>query len=122
MIAVMFPRIALLLSGFIGALGVALSAAVAHGGDQHLLGTAATMCLAHAPVLLGIFAAFDRIRTASVATLLIGVGCLLFTSDLLWRTHSGTGLFPMSAPTGGTMMILGWVALGIGGFFSVKPR
>jgi uncharacterized membrane protein YgdD (TMEM256/DUF423 family) len=112
-----FPRITLFLAGLIGACGVIFSAMAAHGGDTHLYSAAATACMAQAPALLGIYVGWERIRTALIASLLIGLGCLLFAGDLIFRTRFGHGLFPMSAPTGGTMMILGWVAVAAGAFF-----
>jgi|GEM_PF-2760398 len=38
----------LFVSGMMGAMGVALAAAASHAGDTLLLGSASTMCLAHA--------------------------------------------------------------------------
>jgi uncharacterized membrane protein YgdD (TMEM256/DUF423 family) len=111
-----FPRVTLFLAGLIGACGVILSAMAAHGGDTHLYSAAATACMAQAPALLGLYIGWERIRTALIASALIGIGCLLFTGDLVFRTRFGYGLFPMSAPTGGTMMILGWVAVAAGAF------
>lgn len=115
-------RMTLFLAGLIGASGVALSAVAAHGDEERLTGTAAALCLAQAPALLALYAGFDRIRTATIAALLIGLGCLLFASDLMYRSKTGTGFFPMSAPTGGTMMILGWIALGAGALAPVKSE
>ena len=113
-----FPRLTLFFAGVIGAFGVALSAMAAHsGGDAHLLGAAAAACMAQAPTLLGLYVGFGMIRTAVIASLLIGLGCLLFAGDMVFRTRYGVGLFPMSAPTGGMMMILGWVAIALGAFF-----
>ena len=117
----LFPRLALLLSGLIGALGVIFSAMAAHGDDPRLLAAAAAACMAQAPALLALSIGFDKIRTASIATLLIGLGCLLFAGDLLFRTRYGHGLFPMSAPTGGTMMILGWLAVAVGALLRKSP-
>lgn len=113
----LFPRLTLFAAGLLGALGVVFSAMAAHGGDTHLIGTAATMCLAQGPALLALYAGYEKIPTALVASLFIGLGCMLFCGDLLARHYLGSGLFPMSAPTGGTMMILGWVAAGVGAFF-----
>ncbi|UVC07260.1 DUF423 domain-containing protein [Rhizobium sp. TH2] len=112
-----FPRITLFLAGLIGACGVIFSAMAAHGDDTHLHSAAATACMAQAPALLGIYIGWEKIRTALIASILIGIGCLLFAGDLIFRTRFGHGLFPMSAPTGGTMMILGWVAVAAGAFF-----
>lgn len=110
-------RLTLFFAGVIGASGVILSAMAAHGGDGRLLGTAAAVCMSQAPALLALYAGFRLVRTAPVAGLLIGLGCLLFAGDLIFRARYGSGLFPMSAPTGGTMMILGWVAIAAGAFF-----
>ena len=113
----MFPRITLFLAGLIGAWGVIFSAMAAHGGDTHLYSAAAAACMAQAPALLGLYVGWEKIRTALIASALIGIGCLLFAGDLMFRTRFGHGLFPMSAPTGGTMMILGWLAVAVGAVF-----
>ena len=113
----MFPRITLFLAGLIGAWGVIFSAMAAHGGDTHLYSAAATACMAQAPALLGLYIGWEKIRTALIASALIGIGCLLFACDLVFRSRFGHGLFPMSAPTGGTMMILGWLAVAAGALF-----
>ena len=112
----LFPRLVLFLAGLTGACGVIFSAMAAHGGDTHLYSAAATACMAQAPALLAIHIGWEKIRTALVASALIGLGCLLFAGDLVFRTRFGHGLFPMSAPAGGTMMILGWIAVGLGAF------
>lgn len=111
------PRLALLLAGVLGAAGVALSAMAAHGADPRPLGTAAAACMAQAPALLALAIAWEKIRTAPIAAALIGLGCLLFAGDLVFRARFGSGLFPMSAPTGGFMMIAGWAAVAFGAFF-----
>ena len=107
----------LLLAGLLGAAGVALAAAASHGGDARLLGTASTMCLIHAPALVALYAGYRMMRTATLAALVIALGTLLFSGDLLSRHFLGTGLFPMAAPTGGTTMMLGWLIVAAGAFF-----
>lgn len=112
-----FPRLTLFLAGLIGAAGVIFSAMAAHGGDTHLYSAAATACMAQAPALLALHVGWEKIRTALIASALIGLGCLLFAGDLVFRARFGHGLFPMSAPTGGFMMIAGWIAVGLGALF-----
>jgi uncharacterized membrane protein YgdD (TMEM256/DUF423 family) len=107
----------LMLAGFIGASGVVLAAAASHGGDGRLLGSASTMCLAHAPVLLALYLADGRMRTANAAALVLALGTLLFSADLLSRHFIQSALFPMAAPTGGMLMIIGWLLIAIGGLF-----
>ncbi|MGZ2381534.1 DUF423 domain-containing protein [Rhizobium leguminosarum] len=110
-----------LLSGLFGFAGVALAAAAAHGGgDAHLLASASTMCLAHAPALLALALAADKIKTAWLAGLLIGIGTLLFSGDLVSLRFAGSGLFPMAAPTGGFAMMFGWLAVAAGAVLRVR--
>jgi uncharacterized membrane protein YgdD (TMEM256/DUF423 family) len=113
----------LLLSGIFGCAGVALSAAAAHaGGDTHLLASASTMCLAHAPALLALYAVFRHLRVAGIAGLLMGLGTLLFVGDVLTLYFKGSGLFPMAAPIGGFAMMAGWLVVALGAFFRSNPE
>jgi len=41
------------------------------------------------------------------------LGTLLFSGDLTARAFAGGRLFPMAAPSGGSLMILSWIALAI---------
>lgn len=111
----------LFLSGVFGAAGVAMAAAASHGGDARLLGTASTMCLIHAPALIALYLGHRELRTATLAALVIALGTLLFAGDLLCRQVLGSGIFPMAAPTGGTVMIIGWLIVAAGAFFR-SPR
>jgi uncharacterized membrane protein YgdD (TMEM256/DUF423 family) len=106
--------------GLAGAAGVALSAAAAHGG-RHDIGIAASFLLMHAPALLAIgFFGRGRVLTAGGAILLAGL--LVFCGDLAMRDFSGYRLFPMAAPTGGTMMILGWLVIAASAFTKREGR
>ena len=113
----LIPRLTLFLAGLLGAAGVIFSAMAAHGGDTHLYSAAAAACMAQAPALIALHAGWEKIRTALIAAALIGLGCLLFAGDLVFRARYGNGLFPMSAPTGGLMMIAGWIAVAAGALF-----
>ncbi|MCE6074100.1 DUF423 domain-containing protein [Agrobacterium vitis] len=107
----------LVLSGLFGACGVGLAAAAAHvTGAGNLLGPASSIALTHAPALLGLYLAGDRIRTATLSGLVIGLGVLLFAGDLAVKQWTGQSLFPMAAPTGGIAMMVGWALLALGAF------
>ena len=107
-------------SGLMGAAGVALAAAASHGGDTVFLGLASTMCLAHAPVLLGLYLGHLHFRTATLAALVLGLGTIIFAGDLVSRYYLGDRLFPFAAPTGGTLMILSWLAVAAGAFLTAR--
>lgn len=112
--------LALFFGGILGAAGVALAAAATHTGETYMLGNASAMSLAHAPVLIALFIGWNVVRTAMPVTLLLGIGTLVFVSDLVSRHFLGNGLFPMAAPTGGLGMIGGWLLLAAGAF--LKPK
>ncbi|MER8526235.1 DUF423 domain-containing protein [Mesorhizobium sp. M0814] len=111
-------RILVLAGGLCGATGVALSAAAAHLGGA-FVGTAASFLLLHAPVFLtvGLLGGNSILRTGSLILL---VGLLLFSGDLLARDFLGSRLFPMSAPIGGTLLIGGWLVMAASAL--VRPR
>ena len=106
----------LFVSGAMGAAGVALAAAASHGGDTVFLGSASTMCLAHAPVLLGLYLGHRSFHTATTAALVLGIGTIVFAGDLVSRHYLGHRMFPFAAPLGGSLMMLGWLAIAAGAF------
>lgn len=108
---------ALLMAGIMGAVGIASAAAASHSAEPRLLANASAMCLAHAPALIALYAAWPFLRTAGLAILLLSAGTSLFAADLFMRHFLGHGLFPMSAPLGGMVMIAGWLAVAAGAFF-----
>ena len=112
----------LFVSGLMGAVGVALAAAASHGGDTLFLGSASTMCLAHAPVLLGLYLGRGHFRTATLAAIILGLGTIVFAGDLVSRHYLGDRLFPFAAPFGGTMMMLGWLVVAAGALFRTQNR
>jgi uncharacterized membrane protein YgdD (TMEM256/DUF423 family) len=107
----------LFIAGLMGLFGVVAAAAASHGADPRLLGGASAMCLAHAPALVALYAAWPMMRTAAPAALLLSAGTALFAADLTARHFLGDGLFPMSAPAGGALMMLGWLAIAAGALF-----
>ncbi|MBP0575181.1 hypothetical protein J8J27_31160, partial [Mycobacterium tuberculosis] len=82
------------------------------------LGTAATILLAEAPLLLAGAAAMQaRLTGGWFAGVGLGAGAggaLLFGADLAARVFLGDRLFPQAAPTGGSLLILGWVMVALG--------
>lgn len=109
-------------AGLFGICGIGLAAAASHMDDQRLLGGASLMCLIHAPALIGLIAVGGRIRFTSLSGALCILGVVLFAGDLVKRHFTGFGLFPMSAPSGGIMMMAGWLLVGIGALFSPPAR
>ena len=107
------------LIGLMGAAGVALAAVAAHGAPGAGLDSAAYLLLFHAAAIVGGAALLDRDllwRPALLAALCGWViGALLFSGDVSLRALAGTRLFPMAAPTGGSILILAWLALSIAG-------
>jgi uncharacterized membrane protein YgdD (TMEM256/DUF423 family) len=100
----------LLAAGLLGASGVALSAAAAHQGIANVA-TAASFLLMHAPAFLALsILGGSRIRSFGSWALLLGL--VIFSGDLLARAYLGTRLFPMAAPSGGVLMIGGWLVIG----------
>ncbi len=112
--------VTLFIAGLTGLFGVISAAAASHGADPRLLGGASAMCLAHAPALIALYTAWPVMRTAPIAALLLSAGTALFAADLTARHFLGHGLFPMSAPAGGVLMISGWLAVASGAFFMRK--
>lgn len=109
-------RFFILAAGLAGAAGVALSAAAAHLAGSPNIGTAASMLLMHAPALLalGLFAPGRVLRLAGFVLL---AGLAVFSGDLLMREFAGFRLFPMAAPIGGSLMIAGWLGVGVSAVF-----
>ena len=52
-----------------------------------------------------------RIGIAAAFGFVIAAG--LFAGDLTLRQYAGHSLFPMAAPTGGTLLIASWLALAV---------
>ena len=106
------------LAALMGGAGVALAATAAHRGGGDFGQTAAYFLTLHAAALLGVAALArgfaDRpafARALLVAGGALGLGTILFSADLATRAFSGDRLFPMAAPAGGSLTILGWLAL-----------
>jgi uncharacterized membrane protein YgdD (TMEM256/DUF423 family) len=110
-------RILIGLAGIMGADGVILAAASAHGADAARLAAASSMLLFHASAVLGTVALIERgvlhARIGMVAAWGFVIAAALFATDLTLRQYAGHSLFPFAAPTGGSLLILSWLALAI---------
>jgi len=110
-------RIAIICAGIMGADGVILAAASAHQPDASRLASASSMLLFHAAAILGAVALVERgtvhLQIGLTATFGFVIGASLFAGDLTLRQYVGHGLFPMAAPTGGTLLIVSWIALAV---------
>jgi len=107
----------IVLAGLMGAAGVALAAGAAHLPDATRLAAASSMLLFHATTVLGAVALVERgilhRRIGLAACFGFVVAASLFAGDLSMRQYAGQGLFPMAAPTGGTLLIATWLVLAL---------
>lgn len=110
-------RILIVLAGIMGADGVMLAAASAHQSDASRLASASSMLLFHATAILGVVALAERgiihLRIGIAAACGFVIAAALFAGDLVLRQYAGHGLFPMAAPTGGTLLIASWLLLAV---------
>lgn len=97
-----------------GAAGLAALSAGAHVDSGGNYTTAGWMLMVHAGpvVFLGTVAPFTTVWRRLVLLFMIA-GTVIFAGDVSYRTYAGESLFPMAAPTGGTLLILAWIALAL---------
>jgi uncharacterized membrane protein YgdD (TMEM256/DUF423 family) len=110
-------RILIILAGVMGADGVILAAASARQPDAARLASASSMLLFHSLAVLAVVALAERgvihLRIGMAAAFGFVIASALFAGDLTLRQYAGHSLFPMAAPTGGTLLIVSWVALAV---------
>jgi uncharacterized membrane protein YgdD (TMEM256/DUF423 family) len=110
-------RILVILAAVMGADGVVLAALSAHQADAARLASASSMLLFHALAVLAVVALTERgvihVRIGIAAAFGFVVAAVLFASDLSLRQFAGHSLFPMAAPSGGTLLIASWLALAV---------
>jgi uncharacterized membrane protein YgdD (TMEM256/DUF423 family) len=110
-------RILIILAGIMGADGVILAAASAHQPDAMRLASASSMLLFHATAVLAAVALAERgiVHAGIGTTAALGfvIAAALFAGDLTLRQYAGHSLFPMAAPTGGTLLIVSWLLLAV---------
>ncbi|TNB47486.1 DUF423 domain-containing protein [Martelella lutilitoris] len=105
-------RILLFFAGLTGAAGIMLAAASYHG-DSAVLLSAALVCLANGPALIGLALLSMRTAAALAAGTLMVFGTVMFAGDLVARAYLGFGFFPMAAPIGGTSVIASWLLVAL---------
>ncbi|MDE2579195.1 MAG: DUF423 domain-containing protein [Hyphomicrobiales bacterium] len=102
-------------SGLMGAAGVALAAAAAHASADPRLPAAAQMLMVHAGAVLAVCAfarGTERRKLWGLGAALLVAGPALFSADMAARALAGASrLFPMAAPIGGSLTILGWLCV-----------
>lgn len=106
----------LAVAGLCGAAGVALAALAAHRVQSPALAAAAQMLMLHAGAAVAIAAVSMRAARQSswlAAAAAMLAGAVLFGGDIALSTFAGRHLFPMAAPTGGTLMIASWLSLAV---------
>jgi uncharacterized membrane protein YgdD (TMEM256/DUF423 family) len=116
-----FTRLAIVIAGLLGAAGIAAAAGATHTGDTRLLGALALVALTQAPAILAL-TLLGRSIVFRIATAGIALGAVVFSADIAMRHFTGSGLFPMSAPLGGILMIAGWLAVAVAGATSPRNR
>jgi uncharacterized membrane protein YgdD (TMEM256/DUF423 family) len=113
------------LAGLAGASGVGLAAVGAHVSASPLLTTAADFLLIHAVATLALaglaLASPRRGGWFLFAAALFLLGGFLFCGDLSVRALANERLFPMAAPIGGSLLILGWAATTIVAVAAFSP-
>ena len=123
MMATRLFRILVILAGVMGADGVILAAVAAHQPDATRLAAASSMLLFHATAVLAAVALAERAvihkRIGIAAACGFVIAAALFAGDLTLRQYAGYSLFPLAAPTGGTLLIVSWFVLAVA---SAWPR
>ncbi|MGD9804739.1 MAG: DUF423 domain-containing protein [Hyphomicrobiaceae bacterium] len=109
--------VALMLAGLMGAASVVLAAVAAHGAPGTGLDGGSHMLLFHALAVLATGSLMESTRLWQVAAglAIVGwlVGATLFSGDIAMRAFIGHRLFPMAAPTGGTILIISWLVFAV---------
>ena len=107
-----------------GLAAVALSAAAAHRTPDGSLETAARFLLFHAPTLIGAAVltgtGLAHPGAGRASGFALALGLALFAGDLALRGIRHAPLFPMAAPAGGIILMLGWALLLLAALLPVR--
>lgn len=114
----------LALAGLMGAAGVMLTAAGAHGKPGAGLDAAGYLLLIHALAIIGAAALlrepFLWRPLALAASWGFFLGASLFAADVSARAYLGGRLFPFAAPAGGMLLIASWLVLAVSALISSR--
>jgi uncharacterized membrane protein YgdD (TMEM256/DUF423 family) len=112
------------LAGLMGAAGIVLTAASAHGKPGSGLDSAGYLLLLHAAAII---AGTTAVRTGLIgrplATLALWgfvLGAGLFAADVATRAYIGSRLFPFAAPAGGIIQIMSWLLLAVAALIALR--
>ena len=78
-----FSRLAIVVAGILGAVGVMAAAGATHFGDARVLGSLSLIALTQAPAVLVLALLAGRHWSTRIATVLIGLGALVFSAELV---------------------------------------
>ena len=110
-------RILVILAGIMGADGVILAAASAHQPDATGWRRRHRCCCFTPPPCSRWWrwpsAASFMPGSGSRPRSALSIAAALFAGDLTLRQYAGHSLFPMAAPTGGTLLIVSWLVLAV---------
>lgn len=111
-------RLPIVIAGLYGAAGISLAAASVHLPDaSRLLSSASSILLFHACAIAAAVLVVERgiahLIPGLVATFGFVLGTALFAGALTFLQFTGHGLFPMAAPTGGSVLIGSWLLLAV---------
>lgn len=108
-------------AGLMGAAGVGLAAWAAHRSGGDTLMTAALLLTIHASAVAAIGLS-GRSRGVLAAGGALALGAVLFTGDLALRLTVNIKPWALAAPTGGVVMILGWLGLSLVAFLAMTRQ
>jgi uncharacterized membrane protein YgdD (TMEM256/DUF423 family) len=112
------------LAALAGATGVAEAAYAAHHSPEPLLQVSSQFLLLHAAAVIAITAFAcslpDKSRSMLGAASALLLGTIIFCGDLSAHALNGARLFPMAAPLGGSLLIIGWLATAVVALFRLQ--
>lgn len=118
------------IAGILGALGVALGAIGTHAlhlGPQGMMRfeTALQYHLWHTLTLVALAILIrlnPSIRAFKITAVFFVIGIVFFSGSLYGAAITGLRDFTVFAPVGGSMMILGWLILAVGGVQAARSH